>query len=132
VGERLVGVNRLPDARWAAPRRAVTFLLVVIGWVLFRSNGLGQAGDMLGAMASFDFAGLDPAVDAALRPQPLIAILIGLASVLLPRHVVLGRVVMDRWSTLPLLARGAVLAVLPYTAIVVAAGSFSPFLYFQF
>ena len=44
----------------------------------------------------------------------------------------LGRVVMDRWGGMPLVARAAVLMVLPYAAIVVAAGSFSPFLYFQF
>jgi alginate O-acetyltransferase complex protein AlgI len=132
VGERLTGISRAPDERWTAPRRAGTFLLVVIGWVLFRSQGLGQAGDVLGAMASFDFTALDPAVDAALRGQAVLALIVGLASVLLPRDFVLGRVVMGRWSGAPLLARTAALACLPYAAMVVAAGSFSPFLYFQF
>jgi alginate O-acetyltransferase complex protein AlgI len=132
VGERLLGIARLPDERWQASRRAFTFLLVVVGWVLFRSSGLGQAGDVLAAMASLDFSALHPAVDAALRPEPLLAIAVGLASVLLPRDFVLGRVVMDRWAGAPLIARAAVFVALPYAAISVAAGSFSPFLYFQF
>jgi alginate O-acetyltransferase complex protein AlgI len=132
VGERLTGINRLADERWAIGRRAATFLLVVFGWVLFRSSDLGQAAEFAGAMLSFDFSGLDPAVDAALQGQAVLALAVGLATVLLPRDLVLGRVVMDRWSGAPLLARGAVLVTLPYAAIVVAAGSFSPFLYFQF
>ena len=51
---------------------------------------------------------------------------------LLPRDLVMGRVLSDRWSGAPLLARAAVVVVLPLAAITVAAGSFSPFLYFQF
>jgi hypothetical protein len=46
---------------------------------------------------------------------------------------VLGRVVLDgRWSGAALGARAAVVVVLPLAAISVAAGSFSPFLYFRF
>ena len=132
VGERLAGINRLSDERWAIGRRAGTFLLVVFGWVLFRSADVSQAADFARAMVSFDFSRLDPAVDAALRGQAVLALVVGLVSVLLPRDFVLGRVVMERWGGSPLIARTAVLLVLPYAAIVVAAGSFSPFLYFQF
>ena len=132
VGERLTGVARAPDERWAPGRRAATFVLVVFGWVLFRSSGLGQAGDFAIAMLSFDFSALDPAVEVALHGQAAVAVVIGLATVLMPRDLVLGRVLMDRWTGTPLIARFAVLTVLPYTAMVVAAGSFSPFLYFQF
>ena len=40
---------------------------------------------------------------------------------------------MDRgWSGAPLAARAFAVAVLPYAALLVAAGSFSPFLYFRF
>jgi len=100
----------------------------VLGWVLFRAEGLGQARDFYAAMASLDFGALAPGVDAVLARQQAIALLLGLASVVLPRDFVTRRFVTGGWSGAPL----AVVALTPYAAIVVAAGSFSPFLYFQF
>jgi alginate O-acetyltransferase complex protein AlgI len=132
VGERLAGISGMDDGRSAVLRRGATFLLVVLGWVLFRSSGLDQAATFYQGMFSFDFGGLDPAVSQALHSQQAIALAIGLLSVLLPRNLVLGKVVMDRWTGAPLLTRFAVVGLTPYAAIVVAAGSFSPFLYFQF
>ena len=132
VGERLTGISVLPDDRFAIGRRAATLLLVVVGWVLFRSNGLGQAGDFYAAMASLEPGSLSPAVDAALTPRAQLALAIGVASFLLPRQFVFGRVLQSGWSGAPLVARLAVIVVLPVAAISVAAGSFSPFLYFRF
>jgi len=132
VVERLSGVARLPDDRLATLRRAGTFVLVMLGWVLFRAPSLGNAGHVYAAMASFRFGTLTPAVQQALTPESLLALGIGLATVLLPRHLVLGRVVQDHWSGAPLIARIAVVALLPLAAISVAAGSFSPFLYYRF
>lgn len=132
VGERLTGINRLADDRAVVVRRAATLLLVVLGWVLFRADSLGQAGDFYRAMASFDFAPLPSAVDAVVTPQALLAIGIGLCSVALPRDLVLGRVLDGEWSGRPLAVRLAVLAIVPWAAVTVAAGSFSPFLYFRF
>jgi alginate O-acetyltransferase complex protein AlgI len=132
VVERLTGVSRMDDDRLALGRRALTFLLVVLGWVMFRSTGLGQAADFYGGMAAFDFGPLAPAVSAALGPQQVLALCVGLLSLAFPRDLVLGKLVMERWSGAPLAARFAAVAMLPYAAILVAAGSFSPFLYFQF
>jgi alginate O-acetyltransferase complex protein AlgI len=132
VGERLTGVRTLPDARLAAGRRAATLLVIVLGWVLFRAASVADAGDIYASMFSFDFGALPSAIDQALTPEPLLALSLGLASVLLPRDLVLGRVVEGRWAGSPLVARVAVVVVLPLAAIAVAAGSFSPFLYFQF
>jgi alginate O-acetyltransferase complex protein AlgI len=132
VGERLTGVNRLADDRAIVVRRAATVLLVVLGWVLFRADSLGQAGDFYSAMAGFDFAPLPSAVDAVVTPQALLALAVGLCSVALPRDLVLGRVLGGEWSGRPLLVRVVVLAIVPWAAVSVAAGSFSPFLYFRF
>jgi len=133
VGERLTGIRTLPDARLAAGRRAATLLVIVLGWVLFRAASVADAGDIYASMFSFDFGALPSAIDQALTPEPLLALSLGLASVLLPRDLVLGRVVEGRWAGSPLSpARVAVVVVLPLSAIAVAAGSFSPFLYFQF
>jgi alginate O-acetyltransferase complex protein AlgI len=132
VAERVSGIARMPDERLAVPRRAVTFLLVVIGWVLFRAGTLGDATDFYKAMLSFDTGPLPGAVDDALNGRSVAALLIGLATVLLPRDLVMGRVLQGGWSGRALGARVAVVAAAPLAAITVAAGSFSPFLYFQF
>jgi alginate O-acetyltransferase complex protein AlgI len=132
VVERLSGVATLPDARLAVPRRVLTFLLVVFGWVLFRSLDLGQAADVYTAMLTPGGGPLPAALDDALVTPAIVALAFGLASTLLPRDLVMGRVLQDRWAGGPLAARIAVVALLPFAAITIAAGSFSPFLYFQF
>jgi alginate O-acetyltransferase complex protein AlgI len=132
VFERSTGIARLPDARLAAVRRFATFGLVVFGWVLFRSTSLGDAADVYAAMLSPSGGALPDALDEALATPALLALGFGLASALTPRGLVIGRVLQGRWEGGPLAARIAVLALLPFAAITVAAGSFSPFLYFQF
>jgi alginate O-acetyltransferase complex protein AlgI len=132
VVERLTGIARLPDARLLVWRRAGTFLIVVLGWVLFRAESLHQAGDFYSAMASLHQGSLASGVEAALIPQAKIALAIGLASSLLPRALTVGRTLDGGWHGRPLAVRLAVIALLPAAAILVAAGSFSPFLYFRF
>jgi alginate O-acetyltransferase complex protein AlgI len=133
VIERLSGVARWPDERHVVPRRALTLLLVVIGWVLFRAKSLAAAGRVYHAMLPTHLTGLTPAVHAALNRETITALTLGLLTVLLPRDFVLGRLVLEgRWGGAPLIARAAVMIVLPLAAITVAAGSFSPFLYYRF
>jgi alginate O-acetyltransferase complex protein AlgI len=132
VAERLSGIAGWPDERLAIPRRVTTFLLVVAGWVLFRATNLGDAGDVYAAMLTPSGGTLPAALDDALVTPAVLALGYGLASVLLPRDLVVGRVLQGRWTGRPLAARIAVVCLLPLAAITVAAGSFSPFLYFQF
>jgi alginate O-acetyltransferase complex protein AlgI len=134
VAERRSGLAAWPEHRLQVPRRAATFLLVVIGWVLFRASGIGQALDFYAAMVPRPGTDLRlPTVVAqALTPQATIALAAGMASVLLPRAFVLGRSLTGRWSGFPLAARGMAIAALPYTVLLIASGSFSPFLYFRF
>jgi alginate O-acetyltransferase complex protein AlgI len=133
VIERLSGVARWPDERLAAGRRAATMLLVVIGWVLFRAKTFGDASRIYSAMVPIHFGALTPAVQTALTREAVGALVIGLLTFLLPRDLVLGRVVLDgRWGGAALALRVATIVLLPLAAITVAAGSFSPFLYFRF
>jgi alginate O-acetyltransferase complex protein AlgI len=133
VFERLTGVARWSDERLAAPRRAVTMLLVILGWVLFRARTLGDAGRVYNAMLPAHFMAVTPRVETALTRETVAALVIGLLTLLLPRSLVLGRLVLEGpWAGRALALRLASVVVLPLAAITVAAGSFSPFLYFRF
>lgn len=114
-------------------RRALTFLLVVIGWVFFRSLDVGSALVMLGHMFLPDFGGLTDVVSATLTNQRTVILLAGLSAALLPAHPVTGPYLESVRSPVATTLRiGVMTAGLAYSAILVAAGTFSPFLYYQF
>jgi alginate O-acetyltransferase complex protein AlgI len=114
-------------------RRALTFLLVVVGWVLFRAQSLGEAGTVLKHMFVPSGFGLPEAVSASLTNAATVMLVLGLIVVLLPGSFVLGRVLEDSRGRRATAARFAVMAVAgPYAAVLVAVGTFSPFLYYQF
>jgi alginate O-acetyltransferase complex protein AlgI len=121
-------------------RRAVTFVLVLFGWVLFRAESLSAAGRMMKAMllpeglhepgfgVSFELA-------AQLNLHHLLLLALVLASALLPGWWVVGRLMdgLDGVGTRTRVAAKAVaLTAAPYAGVVAVAGTFSPFLYFQF
>jgi alginate O-acetyltransferase complex protein AlgI len=114
-------------------RRALTLLLVVFGWVFFRSANMGQALVMLGHMFIPDGSGLTDAVNAALTNQRLVILLIALLVVFLPTHPVTGPLLESSRTRVATTIRITVMtAGLLYSAILIAAGTFSPFLYYQF
>jgi len=114
-------------------RRALTFLLVVVGWVLFRSASVGDALVMLRRMFLPSGLALPEPVAAALTHQRTLVLALSLLVVLLPATFVFGRVLDAGRSRSALVARSAVMALAaPYAAMLVAAGTFSPFLYYQF
>lgn len=132
VAERLVGVRDMPDDRLVVPRRAATLLLIVLLWVMFRSESLSQSADFYAAMFSFGSLSIPSSVEVALTGQAVFALAVGLTTALLPRDWVVGLQLQRRWAGTPLALRIGALALLPWAAVAVAAGSFSPFLYFQF
>jgi alginate O-acetyltransferase complex protein AlgI len=114
-------------------RRAATFLIVVVGWVLFRSTTLSYALHFIKKMFVPDFGPLPDAVAVSLTHYRAFLFSLGLLVVLVPASWVFGRVLQRRDVRWPASLRWVVSgAFAPYAAIVVAAGTFSPFLYFQF
>ncbi len=121
------------------PRRlgsvAGTFMLVLIGWVLFRSSDLTQAFDVYAGMLGVNGWALSAELDWQLTPRALFTLLVAYALIWFPspgsseaaRGAVArfasggGRVL--RWGLLPLFVLGVMRAV---------SDSFSPFLYFRF
>jgi alginate O-acetyltransferase complex protein AlgI len=114
-------------------RRALTLLLVVVGWVFFRSAELPQALTMIGHMLLPDLTGLTDVVGEAFTNQRLVILLCALVIVFLPAHPVTGPLLESSRSKPATVLRVTIMtAGLLYAAILVAAGTFSPFLYYQF
>jgi alginate O-acetyltransferase complex protein AlgI len=133
VAERLTGQRPIGEgASWAPLRRVVVLLAVMLGWVMFRSPDAGHALGYVGAM--FSSGGVIPeALSNALDTRAIIALGVGAASVLVPGNVVGGLLVTGWRGARGVAVRFAEVAVvLPYALIIVASGSFSPFLYYQF
>ncbi|MFL6120238.1 MBOAT family O-acyltransferase [Actinophytocola sp.] len=115
------------------PRRTLTLLLVIVGWVLFRATDLPQALTMIGHMLLPDFTGLTDIVAEAFTNQRLVILLCALAIVFLPAHPVTGPLLESSRSKPANALRVTIMtAGLLYAAILVATGTFSPFLYYQF
>lgn len=133
VVEKITGLRDMRDPRWEPVRRAAVLLLVIVGWVPFRADTLSEAGTVLQAMFIPDLGPLPAVVSAQLTSATtLIFALAGLV-ILIPRSFVLGRYLDHARTRLALGARFAFSAIAaPYAAILVAAGTFSPFLYFRF
>ncbi|AXX27700.1 MBOAT family protein [Actinosynnema pretiosum subsp. pretiosum] len=134
IVERRFGWAEAPQGPKALPgRRALTFLLVVVGWVFFRSPDLGTAFSVLGNMLVPDFDGLPDAVAVAATNQRIALLVLALVVVLLPNHPVTGPYLESARTRVATGLRVAVMTVgALYAAILVAGGTFSPFLYYQF
>jgi alginate O-acetyltransferase complex protein AlgI len=134
VIERGLETGKAPDVPLhRLLRRASTLLLVVFGWVLFRAPDLGQALVMVGHMLIPDFAGLGDVVGPALNHQRTLVLVLALLIVLMPARSATGRFLESARSRPAVALRAAVMIVgLPYAAILLASGTFSPFLYYQF
>ncbi|GAT65539.1 alginate O-acetyltransferase [Planomonospora sphaerica] len=135
VAERLLGWDRPPGtAQVLALRRGVTLLLVTVGWVFFRAESMTEAWGVLRAMFTWRPGELDEFVAFAANHQRMAVFALALAVVALPASPALGPLIQaGRGPAAVRLARAAVTWVAaPYAAALVAAGTFSPFLYYQF
>ena len=135
LAERALG-QRTFEARGveALVRRAVTFLAVVVGWVLFRASGGHQALQYLKTMFTPDISNLGNVLRQVPNDGGLVILVVAaLGVVLLPRAYVAGRSLISSSSPWVAVHRVVVMVVvLPAALVVASASSFTPFLYFQF
>jgi D-alanyl-lipoteichoic acid acyltransferase DltB (MBOAT superfamily) len=130
------GLGRVLDGAPVVVARSYALLAIMTGWVWFRARDLDHALSFFGSLAGFGGWGdLSTSTRIALHPVTLVTLAIG---------VVLATVPLDLWRTLRCLsvrfahpiyavADSALIAVfLGLSLLSVAAGSYSPFLYFRF
>jgi alginate O-acetyltransferase complex protein AlgI len=132
VIERVTGWGTR-ESRWVALQRIATQFLVVVGWVVFRADSLTRAGHILGAMFVPTGHGLSATVSTALTHRTAVIFALALLVFLLPGNFVMGRFVEFGTGRAAIATKFAYVIVLaPIAAALVAVGTFSPFLYYQF
>ena len=93
----------------------------------------GNALAMVGHMLLPDFQGLTDVVETALTNQRLLILIAALGIMLLPAQPVTGPLLESSRSATATIMRVTIMTIgLAYSAILVATGTFSPFLYYQF
>jgi alginate O-acetyltransferase complex protein AlgI len=132
--ERILGQRETSreQASHRTLRRALTLLLVLIGWVLFRSEDVPQALAFYQHMFVPHALGLPVAAQESLNHRHTLTLLLSSLVFFLPH----------RWQMAAFLTSGhriaatyrwfLLLVALPYALLLVFSGTFSPFLYFQF
>jgi alginate O-acetyltransferase complex protein AlgI len=143
--ERALGVRvpagAEPDS-FRPNRWALTFLLVVLGWVMFRADTVGDAMTLYGAMFAFDGAGLSDGYASDITRLQIATLAlafvviavrgwqvrqkkgqINFPSTVEPGPVAVQKIDLTLFLWLPLFA---------LSVLKLSAQSYSPFLYFQF
>ncbi len=133
IVERLTGSGTLDAGRMAIPRRLLTFILVCIGWALFRADDVTQGWSIIHAMITPQGAGLPVTLTELLSTQRLAYFALGASVVLLPRTPSFGSQLSlanePRRINVRLLVT---VTVAPIACLYTLSSTFSPFLYFKF
>jgi alginate O-acetyltransferase complex protein AlgI len=133
VIERITGLGVTRADRWSPLRRLVTFVVVCVGWVLFRAGNLGQGVRYIRAMFVPNGGSIPFSVQQYLTTQRIVWLCLGLCIALLPGSWRLGAMVSEGDGRRARTLRLATIGVLaPIACMYTLSSSFSPFLYFKF
>ena len=140
---QFVRKGRKPS-RWSVPLRwALTFLCVMIAWVVFRADSMATAMHIYKGMLGLNGTSLSAFSEFAIpyrKPEFFQTLLLGLVICLaLPPTIALQRWVpaVPRLAARPHLSAAATIGIAVFTVVLLGLsisklGTYSPFLYFQF
>jgi alginate O-acetyltransferase complex protein AlgI len=133
VLERITGMREVSREKYKILRRIITLLIVIIGWVLFRSEDITQAIEFLGAMFTLTDLPISYELSLALNYRNLLILTAALPVFFLPGDFSLIKILINKKDPVPLLAGALmILLVLPYCAALIVGGASSPFIYYRF
>lgn len=115
-------------------RAAMTFLLVMIGWVFFRSDSIGMGFSYLATMFNFGsyFAHVQPEFILTIDARTWTAFALAALICFVPLFEKPYQWLKNKVSSHPLFLNAGVLALFAISALKVITGSISPFIYFRF
>jgi len=144
VLERVGLMRQFAESKWLLVRHFYALTIIIVSWVFFRSDTLNYALDFLKAMTGFaEGTGLEYHVSMYLNFEIALAIIFGIvaSTPVLPRlskiHTKLASNCKKRVATMVnaifLSLGGLSLAFVFLTSVIkLAAGTYNPFIYFQF
>ena len=131
--ERATRLRDISPQKYTYLRRAVTLFIVMVGWVLFRSENIFQAKDFLAVMFTPINRPISYELSLALNYRNVIFMLAAAISFFLPATFSLTECVMNyKRPVLVIAGLIAILVLLPYSAALIAGGSTNPFIYYRF
>jgi alginate O-acetyltransferase complex protein AlgI len=131
--ERISGIRNLPAEKYQTVRRMATLLLVLLGWVLFRSANISQAIDFLSRMFTLTDLPVSYELIQLLNYRNLLFLITALTVFFMPREFSGPEYLMDRKGPIPLFTGALmILLLLPYCAALIIGGSNNPFIYYRF
>jgi alginate O-acetyltransferase complex protein AlgI len=133
VLERITGMREVSRETHKILRRVITLLIVIIGWVLFRSEDIARAIGFLSTMFTVTDLPISYELSLALNYRNLLILTAALSVFFLPGDFSLIKILINKKDPLPLLAGALmILFVLPYCAALIVGGASSPFIYYRF
>lgn len=126
--ERALGAKGRPTVYPSMIALPLTFILVVIGWVMFRAPNVGVAFDMYQGMLGLSGIAIRPEIMWQIQMSEVVVLLIGLGICWL----LLLRLEAPRWTQQPAVVAAAMSLLFIAALTRMASQSYSPFLYFQF
>ncbi len=142
--ERVSLLKKLIESKWLLIKHAYTLLVVIIGWVLFRSNSVNYALLFLKAMTGFS-EGTDVEYHISLyfNNEIMIAVILGIfaSTPVIPGISELYQKFISNYqkriaailnSAFLLLGELSIAAIFFISAIKLAAETYNPFIYFKF
>lgn len=135
IFERLIGL-RYPGSyskSYIVFRRVSTLLLVMIGWVFFRSTNLSQAVGFFKAMILPTSYSIPSELFIILNGRNMFIMLIAAVVVFLPQEFSGARLFLQKSSPAIAIPKlGLLIIIVCYAVASIASGSYNPFIYFQF
>ncbi len=133
VIERISGLRDVSREKYKIARRFITLVIVMIGWVLFRSADISQAGGFLAAMFTISDLPLSYELSRALNYRNVLFMLAALPVFFLPADVSVIKSIINKKEPIPVVAGALMLLLLlPYCAALIVGGADSPFIYYRF
>jgi alginate O-acetyltransferase complex protein AlgI len=131
--ERITGMRDLSQEKYNLMRRLLTMLIVIIGWVLFRSQDISQAIRFLEAMFTLTDWPISYELSRALNHRNVLFLLSALPVFFFPGNFLMTRYLTNKKDPIPLFAGALmILVLLPYCAALIVGGASSPFIYYRF
>jgi len=133
VIERISGLRDLTRQKYSIMRRLLTILIVIVGWVLFRSQDISQAIRFLESMFTLTDWPISYELSRALNHRNVLFLLTALPVFFLPGNFSMLKLLMNKNDPMPVLAGVLmILLLLPYCAALIVGGASSPFIYYRF